>query len=142
MSGAKDSGSHRGIEEPPGYPYPSDHIIHSSVPEDFTPGEDSWFAVARLEEQAEHDFNGRTHRNPYRLTIHTPVRGSVSFLVKEIDAMIYIEMALAMLADSETMGGFDRGEYVFNLDYYVRRLPDGYEVERHQDTDSPQGDGA
>jgi hypothetical protein len=143
MSGNKGSGSERDPMkmEPPGFPYPGEEIIYSSARNapNHVPGESSWFCVSKPDEEQVHTFGENTHRNPYRLTIHTPLRGSVSFFVNETDATCFIQAALSILADSDTYGGEQSGEHTFNLDYYRGLISDDYEVNAyHQDTEKAQ----
>lgn len=93
-------------QEPPGYPYPGEEIIFSSARNapDFTLGEDSWFAVSKLDEEQTHVFNGREHRNPYRFVIHSPVAGSESFFIKHADAEALILAMLSVFADADQPG--------------------------------------
>jgi len=129
-------------QEPPGFPYPGEEIIHSSARNapNWESGEDSWFCVSKPDEKKVHTFGERTHRNPYRLTIHTPLRGSVSFFVNQADATHVIQCMLATLADGERHGNEPSGEHMFNLDYYNRLISDEYEIRSLQaDTDRDGG---
>jgi len=118
-------------QEPPGFPYPSEEIIHSSARNapNWESGEDSWFCVSKPAEEKVHTFGERTHRNQYRLTIHTPLRGSVSFFVNQNDATHVIQCMLAILADGEKHGNEPSGEHTFNLDYYNRLTSDDYDIQ-------------
>jgi len=117
-------------QEPPGFPYPEEEIIHSSARNapNWESGEDSWFCVSKPDEEKVHTFGERTHRNPYRFTIHTPLRGSVSFFVNQNDATHLIQCMLAILADGKRHGNEPSGEHTFNLDYYNRLTSDDYEI--------------
>ena len=114
-------------QEPSGFPFPGEEIIHSSARNapNWESGEDSWFCVSKPEEEKTHTFGDRTHRNQYRLTIHTPLRGSVSCFVNRKDATHLIQCMLAILADEEPSG-----EHPFNLDYYNRLISDDYEIQQ------------
>lgn len=127
-------------QEPPGFPYPGEEIIYSSARNapNHEPGESSWFCVSKPAEEKVHTFGEKTHRNPYRLTFHTPLRGSVSFFVNESDATSLIQCCLSILADSDTYGGEDPGEHTFNLDYYDRLISDDYDLTLRQDATATQ----
>jgi hypothetical protein len=122
-------------QEPPGYPYPGEEIIYSSVRNapNLDIGEDSWFAVSKMSEAQEHIFNGREHRNPYRFTIHSPVRGSTSMFIKRADASIIIQAMLSVMADHGKDGVNDEAK-LFE-DYYDDLISDDYEVEFIKDSD-------
>jgi len=142
MTEQSSSGSDREPvkQEPPGFPYPGEEIIHSSARNapNYTPGEDSWFCVSKPAEEQVHTFGDRTHRNPYRLTVHTPLRGSVSVFVNQTDATHIIQCMLAVLADGDTHGNEPSGEHTFNLDWYRSLISDDYEI-RSPETEPCQG---
>lgn len=97
---------------PPVYPYPDDEVLWHSASDGFTVGEDSYFALARLPEDDVRVFNGREHRNPYRLVIHTPVRGSFAMYVNLGDLQTLLAIAtVGISADDSGMHG-DEGEFI------------------------------
>lgn len=112
-------------QEPPGFPYPDEEIVHSSVRNapNHEPGEDSWFCLSKPEETKVHTFGDHTHENPYRLTFHTPLRGSVSFFVNRHDADHLIQCMLALKGDD---GGTN--ECQIDLEYYDRLISDDFDI--------------
>lgn len=90
-------------EQPPGYPFPEDEIIYCTTRDydDFDSGEDSYFALARLPQPSEHIFDGTEHFNTHRLTMHTPEKGSVSFLMNHYDFENLIPMLVRGFLDSQ-----------------------------------------
>lgn len=97
---------------PPVYPFPEDEILWWSGGDGFTVGEDSYFAVARLDEEDTRVFNGRDHTNRHRLVIHTPVRGSVAMFINGGDLQAMLALATAGLSDNDSGLHGSRGEFM------------------------------
>lgn len=116
-------------QEPPGFPYPGEEVIYSSAMNapNHEPGEDSWFCVSKPEEEKVHQFGEKEHRNDYRFTIHSPLRGSVSFFINGHDANHILRCMFSVLADDESMQDkVDR--YDLSMNYYNSLISEDYEV--------------
>lgn len=126
----RDRPPHPTKREPPGFPYPGEEIVYSSARNavNHEPGEDSWFCVSRPDEEKVHTFGDTEHRNPYRFTIHTPLRGSSSFFVNESDATIIIQGMLSLLADGNLYAGEEPNTHTFNLEWYNSLIADEYDL--------------
>lgn len=115
--------------EPPMYPFPGERIIHSSARNapDFVIGEDSWFALAELDEPRLHLFGDKEHRNPYRFTVHTPQRGSTSMFMNHGDLETLLLLSLAGMYDDGTYMNED-DELQISKSWIDHLLPDDIEV--------------
>lgn len=100
------------MDHPPLYPFPDDDVLWHSASDGFTPGEDSYFAIAELPEIDVRVFNGREHRNPFRLVIHTPVRGSVAMYANPGDLQSLLAIAAVGLGDDDSGIHGHAGEFV------------------------------
>lgn len=115
---------------PPGFPYPGERIVYSSARNapNFTPGEDSWFCISKLDNKRVDLFGDRKHHNPYRLIIHSPLRGSVSFYIQSADAQILIQALLSLMADDNTYRDDDENEVTISKSYIEDLISDDYSI--------------
>lgn len=117
------------MNEPKGYPFPDDEIIWSSALSDFDPQKNSCITVARLPKEHTIKINGKKHVNTHRLAIHSPVRGTETFMINiQADIHALVSAVLVLMAESENGG---KGIASAHVPFYERKT--GVEIDFSDD---------
>lgn len=87
------------------YPFPDDELIYHTGRGFTDRTAHSYTAASRLPDWHRLEVNGAPHHNSHRLTIHTPIRGPVSFLTRPRDMEGLLLNVLRIAADGDGVMG-------------------------------------
>lgn len=111
---------------PETYPFPEDEILYCSAYDHFEPQKNSYIAVAKLPEEHTVEIDGKVHDNTHRLVIHSPVRGTETFMINpKMDSEGLLTAVLTIAGENENMGNI--GEITINKRFFESKT--GLDIE-------------